>query len=151
LQVTNEIYREVVEKGFEINSSDARLIKNFVEKEDIVIKPLNEKYERFSKELVILYPQLDKGKCEIISLCLQENEGVLAIDEHEGRLVTKLYKIRPIGSLRILLESYKKNILNEKELSETLDEMLKNKFRLSGDVINEFWNIFEKIKGRKNG
>ena len=100
---------------------------------------------------MILYPQLDMGECEVISLCLQEKNKTLVMDEHEGRIVSKLYKIRPIGSLRILLELYKKNIINEEELNNILDEMLKNKFRLGGEVINEFWNIFEKIKrGKKS-
>ena len=104
IQITKKIYNETVEKGIEIDVHDAKIIKDFVENEKINIILLNERYEKFSNELMILYPQLDMGECEAISLCLQEKNKILVMDEHEGRIVTKLYKIRPIGSLRILLE-----------------------------------------------
>ena len=149
IQITKKIYNEAVEKGIEIDAYDAKIIKDFFENKKINIILLNEKYGKFSNELMRLYPQLDIGECEAISLCLQEKNKTLVMDEHEGRTVAKMYKIRPIGSLKILLELYKKNILIEQELNNILDEMLRNKFRLSGEVINEFWNIFEKIKGRK--
>ena len=60
------------------------------------------------------------------------------IDERIGRNIAKLYDLKPIGSLRILLEAYKKKIINEKELRSSLDEMIKNKFRIGAEIINEF-------------
>ena len=46
-------------------------------------------------------------------------------------------------------EAYKKKIINEKELRSSLDEMIKNKFRIGAEIINEFWKVFEKLKKEK--
>lgn len=148
LEITKEVYKETVEEGLVVGASDAEIIKKYVESGKIKIIPLNEKYEKISEELIKIYPQIDIGESSIISLCLQESKRGVIIDEATARKVAKLYGVRAVGSLRILLESYKKDIINENEIREIVSEIIKNKFRLGGEVINEFWNIFEKIKKR---
>jgi|GEM_PF-2554101 predicted nucleic acid-binding protein len=148
LGITKEVYKETVEEGLVVGASDAEIIKKYVESGKIKIIPLNEKYEKISEELIKIYPQIDIGESSIISLCLQESKRGVIIDEATARKVAKLYGVRAVGSLRILLESYKKDIINENEIREIVSEIIKNKFRLGGEVINEFWNIFEKIKKR---
>jgi len=151
IYITKEIYRETVDEGRDVNAPDAQIIKNFIDDEKINILSLNEEYEAFSKKLLKIYPQLDMGESEAISLCLQEKKNILVMDEHEGRKVAKFYGIRPIGSLRVLLQANNKNYINENELRKIIEEMIKHKFRLGGEIINEFWNIFEKIKKGKKG
>lgn len=148
LGITKEVYKETVEEGLVVGASDAEIIKKYVESGKIKIIPLNEKYEKISEELIKIYPQIDIGESSIISLCLQESKRGVIIDEATARKIAKLYGVRAVGSLRILLESYKKDIINENEIREIVSEIIKNKFRLGGEVINEFWNIFEKIKKR---
>ena len=148
LGITKEVYKETVEEGLVVGASDAEIIKKYVESGKIKIIPLNEKYEKISEELIKIYPQIDIGESSIISLCFQESKRGIIIDEATARKVAKLYGVRAVGSLRILLESYKKDIINENEIREIVSEIIKNKFRLGGEVINEFWNIFEKIKKR---
>jgi len=148
LEITKEVYKETVEEGLVVGASDAEIIKKYVESGKIKIIPLNEKYEKISEELIKIYPQIDIGESSIISLCLQESKRGVIIDEATARKIAKLYGVRAVGSLRILLESYKKDIINENEIREIVSEIIKNKFRLGGEVINEFWNIFEKIKKR---
>ena len=81
---------------------------------------------------------------------MQKGDKSIVIDEHSGRVIAKLYKLKPVGSLRVLIESYKKNIINETELKDTIGEMIKNKFRIGADVITEFWKIFEKLKRKRD-
>lgn len=46
----------------------------------------------------------------------------------------------------MLLEAYKNKLLNETEIDKVIEQMIKKDFRISAEVLNEFWNIFEKIK-----
>ncbi|MBI2110604.1 DUF3368 domain-containing protein [Candidatus Woesearchaeota archaeon] len=149
LSITKEIYKETVEQGIAINAPDAKIIKEFVESKKIKIKDLDKTYAKLSKELRSIYSQLGFGESEAIALTLQEGDNLLIMDEGLGRDVAKLYSLKPIGSLRILLEAYKENILDEEKLRETVREMIKNKFRLGAEVIDEFWRIFDKIKKKK--
>ena len=146
INITNEIYKEVVIEGLAIDAPDAKIIESFSNSNKIKIIPLNAKYESFSKELRRIYSQLDVGESDAISLVLQEGKKEIIMDEKIGRQISKLYNLKPLGSLRILLNAYKKNIIQESELREIIKEMIGHKFRIGADVINEFWIIFEKIK-----
>ncbi len=148
IEITPEIYKETVEEGLLIEAPDAMLIKKFTKEGKIKVVKLNDKYTVISKELGKTYPQIGAGESDAISLCLQKNDKTLIIDEANARKVAKLYRLRPIGSLRVLLDLYIKKYIEERELRLIIGEMTKNKFRIGGDVINEFWNMFEKIKRR---
>ena len=149
IQITNGIYKEIVEQGLLINASDAKIIKKYIDDKKIEILELNKEYEEFSKELKEIYPQLGIGESDAISLALQKENKTIIIDEHLGRTIAKLYNLKSRGSLRVLIESYKKNNISETELRDTIDEMIKNKFRIGADVITEFWKIFEKLKNER--
>ena len=149
IEITKEIYNESVEEGMKINAPDAKIIKKFFEDGKIIILPLNEKYESFSRSLINTY-NIESGESDAISLSIQESRKTLVIDESLGREVAKLHRLKPKGSLRIILEAYSKNLITEKEIKVLISEMIKNKFRVGGDVMNEFWNIFEIIKRNKS-
>ncbi|MBI2672146.1 DUF3368 domain-containing protein [Candidatus Woesearchaeota archaeon] len=146
--ITKKIYNETVEEGLVIDAADSKIIKNFVENSKIKVLNLNKKYENFSNELKNIYSQLGDGESDAISLALQEKDNII-MDEKIGRQVCKLYNLKPKGTLRILLEAYKNNIIKEDELREIINEIIKYKFRIGADVINEFWILFEKIKNVK--
>ena len=146
IYITEGIYKEIVEEGLKINAPDAKILKKFIDNEKIIILQLNQKYNNLSKELRRTYYQIDIGESDVIALALQEKNKTIIMDEAVGRKAARLYNIKPIGSLGILLKSYKKNLINETELRDIIKEMIENKFRIGADVINEFWSIFNKIK-----
>ena len=146
--ITKNIYKETVEEGMIIGASDSKIIKNFVEDNKIKILNLNKKYDNFSNELKKIFPQLGDGESDAISLALQEKDNII-MDEKIGRQVCRLYNLKPKGTLRILLEAYKNNIIKEDELKQIINDIIKYKFRIGADVINEFWNLFDKIKNIK--
>ncbi len=150
LIITDEIYKETVEEGLIINAPDAKIIKKAIEDNKIKLISLNNKYSNLCKELKETFSQLDIGESEVIALALQNKEKAIIIDEKLGRKVCKLYKIKPIGTLRIILESYKKGIIKEQEVKETINELVKNDFRIGADVMNEFWIIFDRIKKKRD-
>ncbi|MBS3134594.1 hypothetical protein J4214_05170 [Candidatus Woesearchaeota archaeon] len=146
IYITEVIYKEIVEDGLKINAPDAKILKKFIDNKNIIILHLNKKYNNFSKELKKVYYQIDIEESDAIALALQEKNKNIIMDEALGRKIAKLYGIKPIGSLKVLIEAYKKDFINETELRNIIKEMIENKFRIGADVINEFWNIFNKIK-----
>ncbi len=149
LLITHKIYQETVEEGIEINAPDAKLIEKAVKTKKIRIMELNPKYSRFSEELKDIYQQLGRGEADAIALALQEKQERIIMDEKLGRQVCKLYKIKPIGTLRVILEAYNKNMIKEQEVRDTIKEIIEHKFRIGADVITEFWDIFERLKRKK--
>ncbi len=149
IDITKEIYKETVQEGLIIEAPDSKIIKECVENKKIKIIELKKEYEDFSAKLREKYYQLGIGESESIALAIQEKERIIIMDEKIGRQVCKLYGLKPIGSLRILLNAYKNNIVSESELRDIINEMVKYKFRPGGDILNEFWVIFEKIKKKR--
>lgn len=148
LIITKGIYNETVEKGKEINAPDSKIIQEFIDNKKIILGLLNEKYKDLSKNLKDKY-SLGLGESEAIALALQQKDKTLMIDEKIARQICKLHGLKPMGSLRVLLIAFKKDMLTEFDVKNSLEQMLKNKFRISGDIVNEFWEMFEKIKKKK--
>ena len=147
--LTQGIYQETVEEGITTNAPDAKLIEKAVQNKNIRIIELSLKYSEFSGELQNTYCQLGRGEADAIALALQEKQKRIVMDEKFGRQVCKLYKIKPIGTLRVILEVYNSSIIKEQELKDIIKGMIESKFRIGADVIIEFWDMFEKLKKRK--
>jgi len=149
LMITKGVFEECVDKGFLIDAPDAHIIKKFIQDGSIEVLELNQKEKEFFKNLEKNYSFLGKGELESITLSFSRKEKYLVLDDREARNVSKLYNLIPVGSLKIFLEAYKKDILEEFDLKESIKKLLENKFRVGGEVINEFWNFFERIKRMK--
>lgn len=146
LEISNAVYVEVVENGISINAPNAFLLKDLVDKKIIYVRNLSEQSKEKAHFLTKVYSQLDYGEAETISLALEKKEKYLVLDEKPATKVAKLYGLKPIGSLRILLMAFKKKLISEEEIKSIILGMTSNKFRLSAEVINKFWILFEKLK-----
>lgn len=143
------VYKEVVEKGMVLNSPEAFLVKDFIDKKEIEIKELSSHWQKEADFFKKVYSQLDFGEAETIALALQESQKAVLIDERTARKVAGLHGLKPIGSLRVLLSAFRKNLIDESEIKDILSKMTATEFRLSGELINKFWSLFEKLKEKK--
>ena len=149
LVIAQAVYEEVVEKGVRISAPDALLVKAYIESGFIKIKKLDVEGQRKAVLLKKVYRQLDLGESETIALALQEKEKNLLIDERIAREIAKIHNLKPYGSLRVLLLAFKDKLITEDEVIYLLQEMTTAKFRLSAEVINQFWMLFNKLKNKK--
>jgi predicted nucleic acid-binding protein len=90
-----------------------------------------------SKDIDMLNLLLDKGESEAIALALQK-ETLLVIDEKKGRKIAKNMGLNIIGLLGIFYLNIKKDFISKEESLELLDECLKNGFRISQKLIDDF-------------
>lgn len=144
--ITDNIYNECIGKEVILRRTDSEIIRGLAEDKKITIVSFNEELKTEMLKISNLHKQLGEGESSIIALALKKKEKIIAIDEKAGRRACKFYGLRPIGSLRILLESYKKGILSEEEIRFIVKDILKEGFRIGAEVIEEFWDVFQKIK-----
>ena len=51
-----------------------------------------------------------------------------------------------MGSLGVLLITFKKKLISEQETRFIVQEMVEKNFRVSAEVINKFWILFNELK-----
>lgn len=149
VEISEAVYEEVVIKGLEKNLSDALIIKDYIDKGHIKVCKLDPKYAEISQNISKIYG-IAGAEAETIALALQYSRKEVVIDERSAREAAIAFNIKPLGSLRILLLAYEKNLFNESILKEVVHNMMSTNYRLSPSVLIEFWKLFEKLK-RKRG
>ncbi|MBI2659069.1 hypothetical protein HYX05_03150 [Candidatus Woesearchaeota archaeon] len=145
IEITNEVYQEVVVNGMKKNSRDSFIIKEHIDNKEIDVIALTEKFIGKAKKIQAIY-DIDIGEAETIALALQLEKKEAIIDEVSAREAAKAFGIKPIGSLRALLIAYKNNLVNKTEIKELIYEMENSKYRFSPKVLIEFWDLFDRIK-----
>ena len=145
LEITNKVYEEVVLKGIKQNTSDAFIVKQYIDNKEIKVFNLDAKFLDISKKIQVIY-NIDIGEAETIALALQLTQKEIIIDEIAAREAAKSFDIKPTGSLRILLIAYQKNLIIKEEINDLIAKMQDSKYRFSPKVLIEFWELFEKIR-----
>ena len=146
IEISYEVYNEVVVKGSQLR--DALIVKEHVEKGSIKVIKLEEKHKYLAKRIQLIF-SIDPGEAETIALAIQLRANQVMIDEISAREAAKSLELNPIGTLGALLLAFKRNILNEIEVSKLIEEMLNSKYRVGAEVIIEFWNRLNDLKKAK--
>ncbi|MEK6983095.1 MAG: hypothetical protein AABX33_00850 [Nanoarchaeota archaeon] len=109
---------------------------------------LNDKYLKLANKIQELH-NIGVGESQTIALARQLDRKELIIDESLARETAKSLGLNPVGSLRAFLLAYKRSLLDEEELKEIINKMIKLKFRISVSTLIRFWELFEKIKKKQ--
>ena len=148
IEITESVYEEVVETGMKLNKPESFIIKESIGN-FIFIESLNELGKDKSSFLQKTHSSLEKGEADTIAMTLQKKQKYLLLDEKTARKVAKIYGLAPIGIFGVLLLAYRKKFMSEEKIEKFVDEVILSDFRIGGDVINEFWNLLNKIKKEK--
>lgn len=144
--IPNEVFEEVVVRG--AGSPDAVLIQEYITKGNITIKKLSSEYQKKTSRLVEIYPHLDRGEAEVISLALQEQEKEVLMDDSIGRKVAELHNLIPSGSLRVVLLAFHRKIISNEEVMKILHQLIDAGLYLGADVLEEFYELVRKMRRR---
>jgi len=145
LEIADAVYKEAILEGLEKKFEDSLILISYLEKNQIRIIKLKNKYVELADKIQHLN-NIGVGESQTIALARQLNGKELIIDETLARETAKAFGLKPIGSLRVLLLAYKENMLSEKELKEIVNKMVKLKFRISASTLIRFWELFEKVR-----
>ena len=145
IEIPQAVYQEAILDGLESKFEDSLILRNYLDKGKIKVIKLENKYLELSNKVQNLN-NIGIGESQAIALAKQLNRKELVIDEALAREIAKSFGLSPIGSLKVLLLAHKENLLNEKEIEETINKMIKMKFRISAATLIRFWELFEKLK-----
>jgi len=132
--IPHQVYEEVLRLQ---TSPEALFLKKAVDEgwisveEIIVHKPLEE------------YAWLDQGELQAISLALEKKKPLL-IDDDVAKQVALLFGVEVHGTLYVLLEAYKKKLMEKKEIITAVNTMMMNGFYLSTTVYVLFLELLRK-------
>ena len=113
------VYEEVVVQGLRHGYEDARVIRTFLEEMGWTPEPVS--LEEMPPALRTA--PLDRGERDTLALALNLGECVVLMDEHRGRLVARQLGLPVRGSLGILVQAYRKGLLEEEQLRWYLIEL----------------------------
>lgn len=105
--IPSYVFEEVIEKGKD--KDDTIIIKNLIEESKIKIKKLKE--NKTMKNLMHNF-KINQGEAEALALAMQEKTPLL-VDDGEAIKVCKVYDIKFITALALLIKLMKDNKLNK--------------------------------------
>lgn len=94
-------------------------------------------------ELDLVFPGIDKGEIEAITLYQKMNADLLLIDDKKAREIAESIHINCIGTLAILIKAKRTNLIIS--LREVFIELLNNTRYYKTEVLNQIL-LFEKEK-----
>ena len=146
------VYNEVVEKGVERKAADALIIEEAVMKGYLQVVELN---ERAKAEIKILTKMQDisVGEAEAIALAKQVKAELLIIDERSGTIVARVWGIKTVGLLGIIIEAMYQGIITFEKLKTYYNRVIETEFRLKHrdyvKAMKQAEKVWRKMKKRE--
>ena len=142
--IPEAVFNETVTQGKTLRITDASIIEEAIGK--WILK------EKISSETDLKYAFLDEnnkiglGEKQALKLCKQLNADTFIVDDKEARRVSRILKIKPIGTCGILFQAHKKGLISTNEAQQILDNLIKVKFRIDPSVYSSIIKELRKTK-----
>ena len=120
--IPEQVHKEIIKENL--------IIKNLITvKETEIIKEIEKQ-------------NLGEGEKAAISLGIQEKIKLILLDERKARSMARFYKLKPRGTIGILIEAYKNKKISKEGLKESIQKLIKEGYRISEDIIINLYNSF---------
>lgn len=127
--IPKQVYEEII-KGEEIGKEDAHKIETLIGKNIIKIEET-----KVIKE--VEKQNLGKGEKAVISLAINKKISLILLDERKARRIARFYKLKPRGTIGVLVEAYKNKKIDKKEFNELIQNLVKKGYRISEELLIE--------------
>jgi len=147
--ISEETYKEAVEKGLEGGFSDALIIKEACEQGWIKVKSLDEKQVATCQKILQNTFELHLGEAQAIVLARGiSKKTLLLMDDSSGRAFAEASGLKVRGVLHVVMTAVWKKLLTSEEAKETLLALIQKGFRIEpkllARVLQEIDNILER-------
>lgn len=134
----HSVYEEVVKRGKKEGEADALKIEDCVKNDVFEVKeapdtPLSKKLDKTD--------WLDEGEHEVLVIA-DKKDAKAILDDKYGRQIAEAEDIDYGGSIHLLIQLVKKDVLTPSEMRNTVDKMIKSGWYCSTELYAE---IIEKI------
>lgn len=142
--IPKAVYKEIILKGKEKGFADAIILEKAINKELIEVKELKKRRMEESRELCEI-ASIGKGEAEAIVLA-KDMKQELVIDDLVANNVAKMFGIETLWTTSLILKALHENILKKSDARETIEDMVKNGYWLSEDVLLKIIKEIERYK-----
>lgn len=133
--IPNEVYIELKQGNFQIDIDEIIDKKIFIKVQHVQNRAAVNK----------LLNQLDIGEASAIVLAKEKHATLLIMDERKGYAIASYYGLNCIGTLGILIEAYKQDLIHD--FPQVISDLKsKAKFWISTSVENRILEILKDIK-----
>ena len=127
--VPTQVVEEIM-KGKARNFPEIPLIESFLRASNVIQKE--------AEILSELPPKLGKGEKATISLAYAEKIDYVLIDEGDAREIACAFNLRPRGTLWVLKEAKKRELLTKSEVKRLILELVEKGYRIKKNLRDEF-------------
>ena len=124
--IPEAVYEEVVIKGKRSGQRDAFLIEKAVQEAWILQRSI----QQTRPVSVTLHP----GELEVISLALEAGIETVLMDDAKARTAAELAGLNPRGTVWVMLEAVKNDLLSFDAFLQVLEDITKSGFYLREDI-----------------
>jgi len=143
--ISEESYKEAVEKGLEEGFSDALVIKEAYEQGWIKVKPLDKNQTKICDKIMLHSFELHKGEAQAIALAHEiAKDTLLLMDDSSGRAFAEAWGLKVKGVLYVIITAVRKELLDKKEAKDTALTLVNKGFRIEPKVLARFLEEIEK-------
>ena len=139
------VYNEVAEKGAKKKAADALVIEEAVTKGHLQIVELNER-AKAEIEVLTRTQDISVGEAEAIALAKQVKATLLIIDERSGTIAARVWGIKTIGLLGVIIEAMHQGIITFEELKRYYNRLIETEFRLKHRDYVKAMELAEKVR-----
>jgi len=141
------VKREIIDKGKELNKSDAFILEDYVKKGKIKVQKIKnlETYAILLKNPLI-------HRANIKTICLAEElRAILVMDDPKAIEVAKMKGIVVEPTLTVILMCYALDCIPFKRTRALVKTLLKTKFRIKAHEYERALELLEMIRSEKEG
>ncbi len=134
--ITEEVYKEAVERGLQDGFSDALVIKEAVDQSWIIISKLDENEGAQCKKIMKHAFEIHMGEAQAIVLAHKMGAGTLLLmDESSGRAFAEAWGLKVKGVLYVIMSALRCQLLNDEEAKEIVLTLVRRGFRIEPKLL----------------
>jgi uncharacterized protein len=134
--ITEEVYKEAVERGLQEGFSDALVIKEAVDQGWIKISKLDETEVAQCKKIMKHAFEIHMGEAQAIVLAHKMGASTLLLmDESSGRAFAEAWGLKVKGALYVVMTALRGQLLNGEEAKETVLTFVRRGFRIEPKLL----------------
>ena len=139
------VKREVIDKGKELNKSDAFIVDEYLKKKKITVQTIKN-LETYA--ILLKNPLIHRADIEAICLA-EELKAILVMDDPKAIEVAKMKGIKIEPTLTVILICYALDHIDFEKAETSYKTLLKTKFRVKAQEYERALEILEMIRSGK--
>jgi hypothetical protein len=134
VSIPSEVYNEVVRKGKPHGFLELKCVERAIEEGWMKVR------EAKQERKLLMFPELDAGEIEVLSLANQLKASLVLIDDASGRLVAEALGLNAKGTVYVILRAASAGAITKGEARNLITELISAGFWISSEIVGKILN-----------